>query len=249
MKEAMVSCELGDDVWGADPTVNSLQRHMAEFFGTEDALLFPSGTQSNLCAMLTNVRHKGDSAILGNKCHIYNYERGGSAAVGGIFPQVVTNQPDGTFDLQELEDAIPVVSEHLAQPRVICLENSQGGSNGAAITLEYVQQVKAIADKKKLRMHLDGARLLNALIHTKDDPKEYCQQFDTVSFCFSKGMGCPVGSVLVGTAADMQIAREHRKLLGGWMRQSGILAACMLVSMEDWKERLTLDNENCRHVA
>ena len=164
MKEVMVNCALGDDVYGQDPTVNYVEGVMAKFFGKEAAVYMPSGTQSNLCAMLTNCREKGESALLGDKCHIYNYERGGIAGVAGIFPQVVPNLADGTFDLNVLQKLIPPPTEHIAQPTVICLENSQGGCSGAPVSLEFVKSVKKIAKKNKLRMHLDGARLLNALV-------------------------------------------------------------------------------------
>ena len=249
MKEAMLTCPLGDDVWSTDPTVNALQDQMADFFGKEQALIFPSGTQSNLTALMTHCRHKGDGAIMGSKSHIYKYERGGSAALGGIFPHVIDNLPDGTFSLHHLKSMIPPAIEHLPQPRVICLENSQGGCNGAAIPIEFAERVKEVAEEAGVKMHLDGARLLNALIASDYSPKAYCQHFDTISFCFSKGMGCPIGSVLVGSRAEMAVAREARKLLGGWMRQAGILAACMQVAMEDWEEKLRVDNENCAYVA
>ena len=182
---------------------------------------------SNLTAMMTNVRTKGHTAIMAKNCHIYKYERGGSAAFGGIFPHALDNLPDGTMDLKKIEATIPVDNVHLAMPSVICLENSQGCCNGAAIKLDYVNQVRDIADRHKLNMHLDGARLLNALIATGDEPAAYAKPFDTLSFCFSKGMGCPVGSVLVGDAENMAFAKNIRKMLGGGMRQCGILAACM----------------------
>jgi threonine aldolase len=187
---------------------------------------------------------------MGNKCHIYTYERGGASALGSIFPHVIGHNKDGTFDLKELEARIPiVVNEHLAKPDLICMENSQGCFNGAAIPLQHVHDVKKVADKFDLKMHLDGARLLNALITSGDDPKVYAEPFRSVSFCFSKGMGCPIGSVLVGSKEDMVFAKDIRKMLGGGMRQAGILASCMQVAMEDWREKLTEDNENCLWMA
>ena len=168
--------------------------------------------------MMTSCRSKGDSVLLGDKCHIYQYERGGVAAIGSIFPQAVPNLADGTFDLDVLQKLIPPPTEHIAQPTVISLENSQGGCSGATIPLKFVKQVKKIARKAKLRMHLDGARLLNALVEQKIAPSEYVKDFDTISFCFSKGMGCPVGSVLVGKQKDIEYAHNIRKMVGGGMR-------------------------------
>ena len=192
---------------------------MADFFGKEKALLMASGVMSNLTAMMTNVRIKGHTAILGNKSHLHNYERGGVAAVGSIFPHIVDVKSDGTFDLQELEKIIPLMAnEHLARPDVIALENSHGGCNGAALPLSYIRDVKEIADRHGLRMHLDGARLLNALVATGDDVQEFASYFDTISFCFSKGMGCPIGSVMLGSEEDIRFARDIRKMLGGGMR-------------------------------
>lgn len=149
------------------------------------------------------------------------------AAIGSIFPHLVKGKPDGTFDLKECESMIPIDNEHLAVPDVISLENSHGGCNGAAVKLSFVQDVSEIAQRHNLKMHLDGARYLNALLATGDDVLEYSSYFDTISFCFSKGMGCPIGSVLVGSESDMKFARNIRKMLGGGMRQAGLLAVCM----------------------
>ena len=162
---------------------------------------------------------------------------------------LVKSQPDGTFDLDELKAKIPIENDHLAQPKVISLENSHGGCNGAAIPLSFVQDVHKIASANNIRMHLDGARILNALLHTGDDIKTFSKPFNTISFCFSKGMGCPIGSVLLGTAEDMHFARSLRKMLGGGTRQTGILAACMQVSLEDWQEKLSTDNANCKYFG
>lgn len=209
----------------------------------------PSGTQSNLCAMMVNCKSKGDSAILGDKSHIYNYERGGIAAVASIFPQVVQNHADGTFCLNQLKKSIPPPTEHIAQPTVIVLENSHGGCMGATVSHDFVKDVHKIAKKNKLRMHLDGARLLNALVEQDITPADYCEQFNTVSFCLSKGMGCPLGSVLLGSEKDIWFARNMRKMVGGGMRQAGMTASCGLIALEDWYEKLSEDNANARMLA
>lgn len=249
MKDAMMKCAVGDDVYGDDPTITYMQESMADFFGKEAALYVPSGTQSNLIAMLTSCKRKGDSAILGDKCHIYMYERGSLASIGNVMPQVLPTLGDGTFDMNALAKAFPPPTEHIAQPAVISLENSHGGVMGAPVPLDFVKQVKKLAKKHKVRMHLDGARILNALVEQKISPKEYVEDFDTVSFCLSKGMGCPLGSVLMGTKKDIAFANNMRKMVGGGMRQAGLTAACALVALEDWEEVLSLDNSNARYLA
>jgi threonine aldolase len=218
MREAMKNAEVGDDVYRDDPTVNRLQEEIAKLFGKEDSVFVPSGTMSNLISMMVNVRIKGEAAILGSNSHIYCIERGGISAIGSIHPIVVNNKPDATFDLKELEYIIPPNSEHLPQPRVIALESSHNICNGRVLPLDYIKKVKKIAKKHKLRMHLDGARGLNAVTYLGVEPAEMVKDFDTVNFCLSKGMGCPIGSMVIGTKEDMAFARILRKLLGGQMR-------------------------------
>lgn len=193
---------------------------------------------SNLIGMMISVRTKGDGAILGSLSHIYNIERGGISALGSIHPMIVPNLADGTMNLTELERAIPPVSMHLPQPRVIALENSHNICNGSVLQPSFVKDVKKIAVKKGLRMHLDGARALNAAVYLKMDPAEMVEDYDTVNFCLSKGMACPVGSLIIGKKEDIEFAKIVRKMLGGALRQVGVLASCGLVSLEDWRERL-----------
>lgn len=188
--------------------------------------------------MMVNVREKGEGAIVGHLSHVYNIERGGMSALGNIHPIVVQNQKDGTMDLKDIAYTIPPNSIHLSQPRVIALENSHNLCNGRVISLSYISEVKKLAKKHKLRLHLDGARCLNAATYLNVDPALLVKDFDTVNFCLSKGMGCPVGSMIIGTEKDIEHARALRKMLGGQMRQVGILATCGLISLEDWKERL-----------
>lgn len=177
------------------------------------------------------------------------YETGGLAALGSIYPLVIPNKPDGTLDLDLVQYKIPPKTEHMAQAAVLALENSQQGCSGASVPLSYVKQAKKLVRKNKLRFHLDGARLLNALVETGVSPSEYVEDFDTVSFCLSKGMGCPLGSVLLGTEKDIFEARNLRKMLGGGMRQAGLTASCALVALEDWQEKLAEDNKNARLLA
>ena len=234
----MAVAPVGDDVYQDDPTVNKLESEIAKLFGKEASLLVPSGTMSNLIGMMINVRVKGEGAIVGHLSHVYNIERGGMSALGGIHPIVVQNQPNGTMNINDIWAAIPPNSIHLSQPRVICLETSQNLCQGSVLKVDYISQVKDIAKKKKLRMHLDGARCLNAAQYLKINPAEMVKDFNTVNFCLSKGMGCPVGSMIIGTKDDIEHARALRKMLGGQMRQVGILATCGLISLEDWQERL-----------
>jgi threonine aldolase len=204
---------------------------------------------SNLIGMMINVRIKGEGAILGHLSHIYCIERGGISALGSIHPIVVNNKADGTMDLKDIEAAIPPNIIHLSQPRVIALESSHNNCSGRVLTVDYINQVRKIADKHKLRMHLDGARGLNAATSLGVDPKVMVKDFDTVNFCLSKGMGCPVGSLIIGDQEHIDHARVVRKMLGGQMRQVGILATCGLISLEDWRERLQEDHDNCKWLS
>ena len=249
MRDAMATCKVGDDVYKDDPTINKLEFEIAKLFGKEEALFVPSGTMSNLIAFMINVRGKGEGAILGSLSHVYNIERGGISALGGIHPIIVPNKPDGTMDLNQLAYIIPPNSIHLSQPRVIALESSHNICNGRVLKLDFIKEVKKIANKHKLRFHLDGARALNAAVALNIDPAVMVEDFDTVNFCLSKGMGCPVGSLVMGTKQDIEFARVIRKMLGGAMRQAGVLATCGLVSLEDWKQKLKVDNDNALWLA
>ncbi|TNV73681.1 hypothetical protein FGO68_gene5240 [Halteria grandinella] len=249
MREAMASAKVGDDVYGDDPTMNALEGEIAKLFGKEKALFVPSGTQSNLIGMMINVKIKGEGAILGHLSHVYNIERGGISAVGGIHPIVAANQPDGTINLEDIQASIPPNSIHLSQPRVIALESTHNLCGGSVLRPKYIESVKKIARKHKLRMHLDGARCLNAAAFLDIDPAVMVKDFNTVNFCLSKGMGCPVGSLVIGNEEDIAFARVLRKMLGGQMRQVGILAACGLVSLDGWKERLNNDRLLAQELA
>ena len=214
----MCKAPVGDDVYHDDPTVNKLEEEIAKLFGKQDAVFVPSGTMSNLIGMMVNVRGKGEGAILGHLSHIYNIERGGISALGSIHPIVARNQQNGSIALEDLEASIPPNNMHLSQPRVIGLESSHNLCNGTVLKMDYIKDAKNLAKKHKLRLHLDAARGLNAAVALGIEPAEMVNDFDTVNFCLSKGMGCPVGSLIMGTKNDMEFARVMRKMLGGQMR-------------------------------
>jgi threonine aldolase len=245
MRRAMLEAELGDDVFGDDPTVNRLQARVAETFGFEAALLFPSGTQSNLAALMSHCQ-RGDEVILGQEAHSYRYEAGGVAVLGSIQPQAIANRPDGTLELAEVEAAIKPDDPHFARTRLLALENTIGGR---VLSAEYMQRAAAFAREKGLRIHLDGARIFNAATQLGTSVRQLCAGFDSVSACLSKGLGAPAGTVLVGNLAFIQKAKRARKILGGAMRQAGILAAAGLYALEHNVSRLQADHDNAARLS
>jgi threonine aldolase len=245
MREAMARAEVGDDVFGDDPTVNRLQDVCAERFGKEAGLFFPSGTQSNLAAVMAHCG-RGDEVILGQEAHTYRYEAGGMAVLGSIQPQPLQNRPDGTLDLAEVEAAIKPDDSHFAITRLLALENTIGGK---VLPREYVADAVALARRRGLTTHLDGARVFNAAVKLGVPVKELCAGIDTVSVCLSKGLGAPAGTVLVGSRELIAKARRVRKMLGGGMRQAGILAAAGLYALEHNVQRLAEDHANAERLA
>ena len=245
MRRAMLEAELGDDVFGDDPTVNRLQARAAELFGMEAGLLFPSGTQSNLAALMSHCQ-RGDEVIIGQEAHSYRYEAGGMAVLGSIQPQAVANRADGTLDLGEVEAAIKPDDAHFARSRLFALENT---ISGRVIRRSYLQEALNLAKKKGLATHLDGARIFNAAIHESTSVKELCAGFDSVSACLSKGLGAPAGTVLVGSKELIDKARRARKMLGGAMRQAGVIAAAGLYALQHNVERLAEDHANARALS
>jgi threonine aldolase len=245
MRKAMMEAELGDDVFGDDPTVNRLQARAAEIFGFEDALLFPSGTQSNLAALMSHCG-RGDEVILGMEAHSYRYEAGGVSVLGSIHPQAIPNRPDGTLDLAEVEAAIKPDDQHFPRTRLLALENT---ITGRVLARTYLEQAIAVARRKNLSIHLDGARIFNAATALKMKVKELCAGFDSVSSCLSKGLGAPAGTVLLGSKEFIGRARRARKILGGGMRQAGVIAAAGLYALENNVERLKTDHENADRLA
>lgn len=241
----MHEAELGDDVFGDDPTVNRLQERAAEIFGYEAALLLPSGTQSNLAALMSHCQ-RGDEVIIGAEQHSYRYEAGGLAVLGSINPRALPNRPDGTLDLVQVEASINVDDPHFARTRLLALENTIGGK---PIARSYLEQALALAKRRGLGAHLDGARIFNAAVHFNTTVKALCAGFDSVSSCLSKGLGAPAGTVLLGGRELIARARRARKILGGGMRQAGVLAAAGLYALEHNVERLAVDHRNAVRLA
>ena len=249
MRRAMFEAELGDDVMGEDPTINRLEAMAAERLGKEAAVFVPSGTMANLVSLLTHCG-RGDEAIMGHLAHTFLFEAGGAAAVGGIHPHTVPNQPDGTLALADLEAAIRDPHNlHYPRSRLICLENTHNRCGGAVLTPDYMAQVRALADRHGLSIHLDGARIFNAAVALGLEAAELARHADSVSFCLSKGLSAPVGSLVCGPADWVRRARRQRKMLGGGMRQAGVLAAAGIVALETMVDRLAEDHTLARRLA
>jgi threonine aldolase len=249
MRQAMFEAKLGDDVYGEDPTINRLEAMAAERMGKESGLFVPSGTMANLVCLLAHCR-RGDEAIMGHMSHTFLFEAGGSAVVGGIHPRTVPNQPDGTLNLDDVEAAIrDPGNPHYPRSRLICLENTHNRCSGAVLTLGYMGQVRTLADRYGLALHLDGARIFNAAVALDVPAADVARDADSLSFCLSKGLSAPVGSLVCGSTEFIGQARRHRKLLGGGMRQAGILAAAGIVALETMTARLAEDHANARKLA
>jgi len=248
MREAMAQAELGDDVFGEDPTVNRLERMAAERVGKEAGLFVASGTMGNLTSILTHCR-RGEEVILGDQSHTFIYEGGGIAALGGIHPHTIPNQPDGTLRLDDIEAAIRPDNVHFPRTRLICLENTHNRCCGVPLTPQYTGAVADLARRRGLDIHLDGARLFNAAVALGVNVKELAASVDSLSICLSKGLAAPVGSVICGSKAFIAEARRVRKVLGGGMRQAGVLAAAGIVALEKMVDRLREDHDNARRLA
>ena len=245
MREAMSKAEVGDDVFGDDPTVNKLQDVAAERFGMQAGVFFPSGTQSNLAAVMAHCA-RGEEVIVGQDAHTYRYEAGGAAVLGSVQPQPLTNLPDGSLDLSQVEAAIKPDDSHFAITKLLALENTIGGK---VLSRQYMADAIALARRRNLAVHLDGARIFNAAVKLGIPAKDLCVGFDTVSVCLSKGLGTPAGTVLVGKKEVIDRARRIRKMLGGTMRQVGILGAAGLYALEHNVDRLAEDHANAERLA
>jgi threonine aldolase len=248
MRQAMAKAEVGDDVYGEDPTVNKLQEMAAERMGKEAGLFVPSGTMGNLAAFLAHCG-RGDEVILGNKAHSFLYEAGGISALGGVHSCQLPNQPDGTLLLEDIRAAIRSGDAHQPVSRLVCLENTHNRCGGVALTAAYTRSVGELAHQRGLSLHLDGARIFNASVAQNVSAKELADPADSVTFCLSKGLSAPVGSVLCSSAEFIYKAHRIRKQLGGGMRQAGILAAAGIVALDTMIERLADDHKRARYLA
>ena len=245
MRDAMARAPLGDDVYGEDPTVNTLESWLAERLGFAAALFVPTGTMSNLLGLMAHCE-RGDEYIVGQQAHTYKYEGGGAAVLGSIQPQPLDNQPDGSLDLNQVVATIKADDFHFARTRLLALENTM---QGKVLSLDYLAAARKLTRDKGLALHLDGARLYNAAVKLSVDAREITQHFDSVSVCLSKGLGAPIGSVLCGSSELIAKARRLRKMVGGGMRQAGLLAAAGLYALEHQVERLADDHANAAFLA
>jgi threonine aldolase len=249
MRHAIIEAPLGDDVYGEDPTINRLEALAAERVGKQAAVLVVSGTMGNLCALLAHCG-RGDEALVGDESHIYHYEAGGPSTLGGIALHTIPTAPNGELSLTALADAVRDPNDsHEALTRLICLENTHNRCGGTVLSPEYMRAVHGFAAARGLNVHLDGARLFNAAVALDVDTREITRHVDSVSFCLSKGLAAPVGSILAGDAEFIARARRVRKLVGGGMRQAGIIAAAGIVALDQMVERLAEDHANARLLA
>ena len=248
MRAAMARAEVGDDVYGEDPTVNRLQAMAADMLGKEAGLFVPSGTMGNLAAILAHCG-RGDEVILGNQAHTFLYEAGGISALGGVHSCQLVNQADGTLRLEDIQAAIRPDDPHHPVTRLIALENTHNRCGGVAITGEYTRRVSELTHQKGLLLHMDGARIFNAAVGLGVPVRQLTDPVDSITFCLSKGLCAPVGSVICGSHEFISRAHRIRKLLGGGMRQAGILAAAGIIALESMVDRLAEDHARARRLA
>jgi len=249
MREAIARAELGDDVYGEDPTVNRLEEMAAAMLGKEAAILVPSGTMANLIALLIHCP-RGMKAIVGAQAHSYVYEAGGASALGGVVLTPIRNAEGGGLDLEELAEHLQTpLDPHFAQPAVVALENTHNRCGGVPVPLSHMAEVRRLAAARGLPVHLDGARIFNAALALETTARQIASSADSVSFCLSKGLACPIGSLLCGSRRFIDQARRVRKVLGGGMRQAGIVAAAGLVALDTMIDRITEDHLNARALA
>lgn len=245
MKNFMFNAEVGDDVYGEDPTVNSFQKKMALLAGKEESLFVSSGTQANLLSIFSHC-DRGDEYICGNESHIYKYEAGGAAVLASVQSQTIDFEEDGSLDLEKIEQSIKVSDDHFARTKLICLENTH---NGKVLSIDYLKKLSIFAKEKNLLLHLDGARLFNASVSLNIEIKEICKYFDSISICFSKGLGAPIGSILLGNKTFIKEAKKYRKMLGGGLRQVGYLAAAASYALDNNVQDLKIDHKHAELLA
>lgn len=248
MRKAMASAPVGDDVYGEDPTVNRLETMAAEMLQKEAAVFVSSGTMGNMASVLSHCG-RGDEMILGDTAHIYMSEQGGTSALGGVHPRPIPTEPDGTLDLDLVQSSIRPDDEHYPRTRLLAIENTHNRAGGRCLPVEYMDAAGDVAHKNGLRLHVDGARLWNAAVALNVPPARLLQEADSASLCLSKGLGAPVGSIVVGDSEFVRRARRMRKILGGGTRQAGIIAAAGIVAITEMVERLADDHANARKLA
>ena len=249
MKQFIMDSPLGDDVYGEDPSVNLLQKKIAKIFNKESALFVPSGTMANLISVLTHC-NRGDEVILGNKSHIFFYEAGGISAFGGVHSHQINNNDDGTININDIENAIRKKGDdHFPKTKLICLENTHNACYGSPINTDFFNEVKNIAKKNNIPIHLDGARIFNAAIALNKSVDELTKDCDSVSCCLSKGLSAPVGSVILGSKNFISKAKSLRKALGGGMRQAGLIASAGIFSLDHMINRIIDDHSNAKILA
>ncbi|XP_042891949.1 probable low-specificity L-threonine aldolase 2 isoform X2 [Penaeus japonicus] len=249
MKKAMMDALLGDDVYREDPTVKELERRMASYTGKDAALFVPSGTMGNLIAVLGHCENRGCEVLLGDQAHIFLYEQAGMAQLGGVQPHIIPNHPDGTFDVNEIPARVRDEDVHCPRTALICIENTHNVCGGKVIPISWIDEVGSISKAMGIPLHMDGARLMNAVIASGESAPRILQACETASICLSKGLGTPVGSVIVGSEEFMYKALRLRKVLGGGMRQAGMLAAAGLYAMDNMIERLEDDHRHAQQLA
>ena len=248
MREAMYRAELGDDVYGEDPTVNRLEEMSAERMGKEGALFVVSGTMGNLVSMMSHCG-RGDEVNMGDRSHSFHYEQGGISALGGVHVHTVPNLPNGMLDPVDVEKAIRADNIHFPRTRLICVENTHNRCGGRVLSPAQMATIKEVAERHGLSVHLDGARIFNASVALGIAAKEIAAQADSVQFCLSKGLSAPVGSAICGSIDFIKEARRNRKVVGGGMRQAGVIAAAAIVALEQMVDRLAEDHQNARILA
>ncbi len=248
MRMAMYEAELGDDVYGEDPTLNALEAKAAERLGKEAAVFVASGTMGNLVSVLAHAQ-RGDEIILGSKAHIFRSEAGGASALGGVSFHTVPNDDRGMLDPEDVRAAVRPNDPHMPRTAAVCLENTQNACGGAALTQDDMQAISAVARETNIALHVDGARIFNAAVALEAPASELARDADSLTFCLSKGLSCPIGSIIVGDADYIQEARRWRKMVGGSMRQVGVIAAAGIVALDTMVERLAEDHANARKLA
>ena len=248
MRRAMAEAEVGDDVFGEDPSVNKLEEMAASLLHKEAALFVSSGTMGNLVSLLTHCG-RGDEVILGDQSHIFFYEQGGMSALGGIHPRTVRNEPDGKMDIQEIEAAIRSDNVHFPRTRLIAVENTHNRCSGSPLSPTYLHDIKELAQRHQLKVHMDGARIFHAAVALGVPVHDIASAADSVTFCLSKGLAAPVGSMVCGSSNFIAEARRNRKVLGGGMRQAGVLAAAGMLALQQMTDRLADDHKNALKLA